>query len=251
MEPGSHPATYVEASALHLIVPGREWQNGDLRRAIAAKAMPSPFRPHIPPGWGSEPHPLPATFDKGRDLLLVTRHGMLHSHHRSAEALSEWMAFGGWRAAYVDGISSIVRERSARISVRASAFGLRTPSPGPIDCVSFCSGKLRFFDDPECCVSADEALTAQAEAARFQPSDAAGHMAHVAAIAAHVERQRGDDLSPGAFSDVAAAKTAIMGITSTPGKGADDTGAMARAMATKIYARLTAAEQVRSAAWTP
>lgn len=235
-------ATYVEAQALHLIVPGRTWQQTDLAKAIADRAMPSPFRPHIPPGWGADPHPLPKTFDEGRDLLLVTRQGMLHSQHRSDDDLANWMSAGGWRAAYVDGISSVVRTQGPAISVTATPDGLTIGARRIVDCVSFCLRKLRYGADDEALVSADEALTAQACAAGFQPLDREVHLSHVAAIAAHIDAEFGNALTPGAFADVAASRSAISGITRNGSSMRMATGEDARTMAKRIYDRLTRAE---------
>lgn len=239
LEDTTHPggATYVKASVLHMAAAGSPRDMTEIARAVAAKAIPSPFNPHLATVDG----PAPRCWSADGGFFLYSRLGHLHSHHRSDEDLANWMArHGGWRVAYVDGIRSIVREDGDRIAVLASGHDLHGAKGRIQDPLDFCRGKIRFCDDEEEAVSADEPLTAQimSAASRCPGGDLARHAAHILAIAAAAERAGGEVAdAPGAFADRVAAVGAIVDFSGAIAAGRQSAGA-ARSNAIRIRSRL-------------
>lgn len=206
-------ATYVSADVLHLVGCNSPHDIAELRRVVATKSAPSPFHPHTSPCGDGVPVLGPPAGSSPNGYLLYNRMGCLHSHHASDIDLADWMGdSGGWRVARVDGLKSLVRETSARMAIVASETGLYATT-GPIaDPIAFCRGALRFCEDDEDLVSADEPLAAQvaAASARCAQADLIRHASHILAIAAAAERAGGDGChSPGAFADRISAMTAI------------------------------------------
>ena len=238
-------ATYVPANILH-IVSEEAWKDADdVAMAVSAKAIPSPFSPHFALAE-SLPRPARPSWTGRGSILLYSRFGHLHSHHRSDVDLAEWLSSGGgWRFGRVDGLKSVIRETGPRTSVVASTSGLHDMRGKIGDVIAFCAGQIRFCDDDEEAFSADEPLTTQISLAadRCPGPDLARHGSHILAIAREIEAKGGDPAhAPGAFADRIAAISAIVDFSGAFGVGRAS-AASARSNAVRIRNRLEGNER--------